>query len=90
MTDQIISVLGLQERKKKNTDIYLVTNDGEVTETTSGENIPWIESMDVYPDTHNNSTTYNSRYFLYIHNVQINKESPGIHKGRNVSNQLDG
>ena len=55
MTGQIISLLVLTGNKKKSTNIHLVVDDGEILETTQRENIPWLDIIDVYPDTQNNN-----------------------------------
>ena len=42
---------GFTEHKKKSTHIHLVTDDGDTLETRSRENIPWLDYIDIYPDT---------------------------------------
>ena len=52
--------------KKKSTNIHLVADDGEILETTQTENIPWLDIIDVYPDTQNNTSISTKKGFLEV------------------------
>ena len=56
--------------KKKSTNIYLLTDDGEILGSTQRENIPWLDVIDVYLDTQNNTSIYTKKGFLEVHNIQ--------------------
>ena len=55
--------------EKKSTNIHLVADDGKILETTQRENIPWLDIMDVYSDTQDNTSIYTKKGFLEVHNV---------------------
>ena len=66
--------------KKKITNIHLVTDNGEILETTQRENILWLDVIDVYPDTQNNTLIYTKKGLLGVHNVHKTKSHQAFTK----------
>ena len=63
----------LTGNKKKSTNMHLVTDDGDILETTHREDILWLHTIDVYPDTQNNAPIYIPNSFLEVYNVHKTK-----------------
>ena len=53
-------------KNKQTTNIYLVTDGSKVLETTSRENIPRLDCIDVYTGAQNSSASYTSKGYIEV------------------------
>ena len=80
MTGQIISLLDLQATRRKAPIFTWWQMMEKYWETTQRENISWLDIIDVYPDTQNNTSIYTKKGFLEVHNVHKTKSHQAFTK----------
>ena len=72
MTGQIISLLDLKAIRRKG-PIFTWWQMMEKYWKQHKEKIPWLDIIDVYPDTQNNASIYTKKGLLEVHNVHKTK-----------------